>query len=296
MTTETNNNQPIDLNFATLAERNVQYNARASVVDFDASIGEYSQLSDLAKTQCAGIFDLPYGYSVSERLDIFPTKKANFPAPLLIFIHGGYWHSQSKEDAALMAKVYTDAGVAVAVLEYPLAPKVTLPEIVRSVRNAVAWLYKNAATYGVDPSRIFASGSSAGGHLVGMLLSTNWQADYRLPKNVVAGGVGLSGLYDIRPLCETYHNEWLSLHTEQAERLSPIFQLPDIAVPLVLAVGGLETDAFKNQTEAYERAWREKAYPIARVHAPGSNHFNLPCEMARPDSDLNKAILKMIFS
>ncbi len=292
----TNNNLPIDLNFANLAERNTQYNARASVVDFDACVLEYAELSELARKQCVGIFDLEYGHAVSERLDIFPTKKSNDLAPLLIYIHGGYWRSQTKEDAALMAKAYTDAGVAVAILEYPFAPQATLAEIVRSVRSAVAWLYKHATTYGVDPNRMFASGSSAGGHLVGMLLSSNWHADYRLPKNVIAGGVGLSGLYDLRPLCETYHNEWLNLHTEQAERLSPLFQLPETAVPLLLAVGGLETDGFKNQTEVYEQAYREKGYPVERVQAAGCNHFNLLCEMARPESDLNKAILKMIFA
>lgn len=292
----TNNNNVIDLNFANLAERNIQYNARASVVDFDACVLEYAERSELARKECVGIFDLEYGHAVSERLDIFPTKKSNKLAPLLIYIHGGYWRSQTKEDAALMAKAYTDEGVAVAVLEYPLAPQATLAEIVRSVRSAVAWLLKHATTYGVDPNRLFASGSSAGGHLVGMLLSSNWQADYRLPKNVIAGGVGLSGLYDLRPLCETYHNEWLNLHTEQAKRLSPLFQLPEAPVPLVLAVGGLETDGFKNQTEVYEQAYREKGYPVERVQAAGCNHFNLLCEMARPESDLNKAILKMIFT
>lgn len=289
------NNNPIDLNFATIDVRNVQYNARASVADFDACVLEYAQLSELARSQCVGIFDLQYGHSTAERLDIFPAKKANHPAPVLIYIHGGYWRSQTKEDAALMAKAYTDAGVAVAVLEYPLAPKATLAEIVRSVRSAVAWLYKNATTYGVDPNRIFASGSSAGGHLVGMLIAPNWQTDYQLPPNVIRGGVALSGLYDLRPLCETYHNEWLNLHTEQAERLSPLFELPETPVPLVLAVGGLETDGFKNQTDVYERAYRAKGYPVKRVQTPHCNHFNLLCEMVKPDSDLNKAILKMIF-
>jgi len=291
----TDNNHLIDLNFTNIDERNIQYNARASVADFDACVLEYAQLSELARSQCVGIFDLQYGHSVSERIDIFPVKKANYPAPLLIYIHGGYWRSQTKEDAALMAKAYTDAGVAVAVLEYPLAPLATLAETVRSVRSAVAWLYKNVATYGVDLNRMFASGSSAGGHLVGMLLSTTWQAAYQLPKNVIRGGVGLSGLYDLRPLCDTYHNEWLCLHTEQAEKLSPLFQLPETPVPLVLAVGGLETDGFKNQTETYERAWREKGYPVERVQAASCNHFNLLCEMARPDSDLNRATFNMIF-
>ncbi len=295
LSTTTENNSAIDLTFGDLAERDRQYNARASVADFDACVREYAQLSALARTQCVGIYDLQYGLSVAERLDVFPAKKAHHLSPVLIFIHGGYWRAQTKEDAALMAKTYTEAGVAVVTLEYPLLPKATLAETVRSVRSSVAWLYRNAAIYGIDRNRIFASGSSAGGHLVGMLMAPGWQSDYDIPTDVIRGGVGLSGLYDIRPLCETHINEWLRLHPEQAERLSPLFQLPDYPAPLVLAVGGLETDGFINQTEIYERAWRDKGYPVQRVMAADRNHFNLLSEMARPDCELNQATLRMIF-
>ena len=285
----------IDLTFSNLAERDRQYNARASVADFEYCVRQYAELSDIARRSCVGICDLQYGLANSERLDIFPVNRSVALAPALIFIHGGYWRSQSKENSALMAQVYTDAGVAVVTLEYPLLPSVTLAETVRSVRSAVAWLYTNAAAYGIDPRQMFASGSSAGGHLMGMLLAPGWQADYGLPEDVVRGGVGLSGLYDIRPLCDTHVNEWLRLYPDQAERLSPYFQLPNLSLPLVLAVGGLETEGFRNQTDAYERAWRAKGYPVTRVQANDRNHFNLLCDMADPKSALNHATLSMIF-
>lgn len=288
--------ETIDLLFASLPERDKQYNARASVADFDACVREYTELSALARQQCVGVHDLRYGMGRAERLDLFPVASARRPSPLLVFIHGGYWRSQTKEDAALMAKVFTDAGVAVATLEYPLLPEATLAEAVREVRSAVAWLHANAAQYGVDPQRIFASGSSAGGHLTGMLLAPGWQAGYGLPGNVIRGAVGLSGLYDIRPLCDTSINAWLRLHPEQAELLSPLFLLPEAPVPLVLAVGGLETDGFKNQTAAYEQAWRQKGYPVTRVPTPHCNHFNLLCELAKPDSPLTRATLDMVLS
>lgn len=284
----------MDLLFDTLEERDRQYNARASVADFEACVRDYAERAQEARRQCVGIHDLRYGMGQAERLDLFPAVSARRPAPLLIFIHGGYWRAQTKEDAPLMAKVFTDAGVAVATLEYPLLPEATLAETVREVRSAVAWLYRHGADYGVDPSRIYASGSSAGGHLTGMLMAPGWQASYGLPPDVIKGGLGLSGLYDIQPLCDTHINAWLRLHPEQAKHLSPLYHLPDIATPLVLTVGGLETDGFKNQTNVFEAAWRDKGYPVTRVEAAHCNHFNLLCELALPDSPLTRETLKMI--
>lgn len=284
----------IDLCFANLQERERQYNARASVADFDACVREYAELSALARQQCVGLHDLRYGMGRAERLDLFPAASARQPSPLLIFIHGGYWRSQTKEDAALMSRVFTGAGVAVAVLEYPLLPEATLAEAVREVRSAVAWLHGNARHYGIDPHRIYASGSSAGGHLTGMLLAPGWQESYGLPETVIRGGLCLSGLFDIQPLCDTSVNTWLRLHPEQARLLSPLYALPSAPVPLVLAVGGLETDGFKNQTQAYENAWREKGWPVTRVQAPRCNHFNLLCELAKPQSPLTLATLEMV--
>ena len=284
----------IDLDFGTREERDRQYNARATVADFDACMREYAESSALARRQCVGIHDLRYGMGVAERLDLFLPASARRPAPLLIFIHGGYWRALRKEDSAMMAKVFTDAGVAVATLEYPLLPEATLPETVREVRSAVAWLHRHGAAYGIDPDRMYASGSSAGGHLIGILLASGWQASYGLPPVAIQGGVGLSGLYDIQPLCDTHINDWLRLTPEQAHRLSPLYHLPDTPVPLVLAVGGLETEGFHNQTAAMDAAWRAKSYPVVRVEAPHCNHFNLVGELALPDSPLTQATLAMI--
>ena len=284
----------IDLDFGTRAARDRQYNARASVADFDACMRTYAESSALARQQCAGILDLRYGMGVAERLDLYLPASTRRPAPLLVFIHGGYWRALRKEDSAMMAKVFTDAGVAVATVEYPLLPEATLPETVREVRSAVAWLHRHGAAYGIDPDRLYASGSSAGGHLVGMLLAPGWQASFGLPEAAIQGGVGLSGLYDIQPLCDTHINDWLRLTPEQAHRLSPLYHLPDTPTPLVLAVGGLETEGFHNQTAAMDAAWRAKSYPVVRVEAPHCNHFNLVGELALPDSPLTQATLAMI--
>lgn len=284
----------IDLFFPDLRQRGVEYNARASVPDFDACVAEYARLAAEAKAACPGLYNLKYGPARGEALDLFPVPGPRQPSPIFVFIHGGYWRSQSKTDAALMARVFTDAGVAVAVLEHTLLPVATLAEVVREMRSAIAWLHQNAATYGIDPSRIIAGGSSAGAHLVGMLLAEGWQEEFGVPADVLKGAMALSGLYDIRPICDIEANEWLRLVPSQAERLSPLFMIPDHAPPLVLSVGGLETQGFRNQTRAYAEAWRAKSHPLRIVDAPDRNHFNLLSDLAFPDRPLTRTVLEMI--
>lgn len=286
----------IDLMFNDLAERTVQYNARASVDDFDACMAQYSALATEAKTQTPGIYDIHYGMGAAERLDLFPA--ANQPSPLLVFIHGGYWHSQRKEEACSMAASFTHHGVAVATVEYTLQPEATLAEIVREVRSAISWLYHHASQYGIDPERIFVSGSSAGGHLSGMLIADDWQHLYRVPVNVIKGALALSGLYDIRPLCDIYVNDWMRLMPEQAATLSPLFMLPDNAnaPQILLDVGAHETQGFKNQTLAYHNACLEKGLNVRLLEDRHSNHFTLVNALANPDSSMFKNVMTMILS
>ncbi len=286
----------IDLMFDDTAARAMQYNARASVEDFDACMAEYAALAKRAKAQTPGIYDLRYGMSAAERLDLFPASAQ--PAPLLIFIHGGYWHSQRKEEACSMAAAFAQRGVAVATLEYTLAPEATLAEIVHEVRSAVAWLYHHGAPFGIDPARIFVSGSSAGGHLCGMLIADGWQERYRLPPNAIKGALALSGLYDLRPLCDTYINDWLHLTPEQAQSLSPLFMLPQKqhASQILLDVGAKETQGFKNQTQAYYAACVERGLNVQLLNDSHSNHFTLVNELANPDSAMFKQVMAMIGS
>lgn len=286
----------IDLDFGNRAERDRQYNARATVADFDACMREYSQRSLQVRQNHVGIFDLYYGPGRDQRLDLYPVTAARQPAPLFVFIHGGYWRALSKTDSSMMVPAMTQAGIAVATLEYTLLPESTLFETVREVRSAIAWLYHHAAAFGVDPERIVVSGSSAGGHLAGMVAADGWQDQYRLPPDVVKGMVGLSGLYDLRPLCGTHINEWLQLHPEQAQRLSPLFHLPPPSFPVVMTVGGKETDGFKNQTRAYYEACLGARANAHLVSAPHCNHFDLVHELCDPSSELMTTVSGLIRS
>jgi arylformamidase len=283
-----------DLTFADLATRAVQYNARASVADFDAEMRKYAQLAAASRQSCPAVLDIQYGMGRAERLDIFLAAAAAQPAPVFVFLHGGYWRSQRKEDACSMAEAMTRHGIAVAMVEYTLLPEATLAEVVREVRSALAWLFRHGADYGIDTGRIFVGGSSAGGHLAGMLYSDDWQEAFNVPQDVIKGVLGLSGLYDIRPLCDINVNEWLRLYPDQAALLSPILRLPKAGPPVVLAVGGLETQGFKNQTHHFHAELERRGLPVQLVENRHNNHFDLVSELADPSSALFQAALRLM--
>lgn len=285
-----------DLEFALIAAREIQYDARKSVPDFEQEMKTYTALAVEAKKRCSGILDIQYGSGRAERLDIYPAHAAAQPSPLFVFIHGGYWHSQTKEDAGSMITAFVEHGVAIAVIEYTLEPESTLPEIVREVRSAISWLHANASHYGFDPDRLYVGGSSAGGHLAGMLACDGWQSAYNLPADAVKGVLCMSGLYDLRPLCDISVNTWLRLTKKQAELMSPALLQPRAGVNMVFSVGGKEVLGFKHQAFMMHDTWTKLGVSATFVEDIENNHFSLVNELSKPGSPLFTETIKMIES
>ncbi|SEJ81462.1 arylformamidase [Pseudomonas linyingensis] len=270
----------------------VQYNARASVADYAQYPRLYRELSDHAHASLPCFKDVAYGPGAAERLDIFPASRPD--APVLLFIHGGYWRALSKADSAFMAPALTAAGACVVVIDYDLAPAVSLDHIVAQVRRALAWVHGNIAAFGGDPQRLYASGSSAGGHLVGMLLAGGWQAEHGLPGDVLRGALPVSGLFDLCPLLDTHINGWMQLDEAAAWRNSPQFSQPVAAGELVVAYGALETAEFARQSANYLRAWRSRGLPGRLLAVPERNHFDVVLELGQPGTPLYRALLQLM--
>jgi len=269
------------------------YNARASVPDCLPFLKEYTDFSAEARHKVNGELGVPYGGHADETLDIFPAAAAG--SPVFFFIHGGYWRALSKDDSSFMAPAFTHAGATVVAINYSLAPAVSLDTIVDQCRRALAWVYRNIEHYQGDPGRIHISGSSAGGHLVGMLLAGGWHGAYGLPADIVHSASPLSGLFDLRPLVQTHINEWIKLDLESAMRLSPLFHLPqNEGCPLLIGWAQHDTAEFKRQSRAYCEAWEQRGWPACQFEAPGTNHFNVLMQMRDPGSALSRAILKLM--
>ena len=194
-----------------------------------------------------------------------------------------------------MAETFTAAGICVVALNYALAPAVSLDEIVRQCRAALAWVYENIHRYGGDRDRIHVAGSSAGAHLAAMLCAAAWAPSFGLPEGVVKGATLLSGLYDLEPLLLTHPNEWLKLDRAAALRNSPIRMLPPPGLPMVFSYAPNETDEFKRQSEVYMAACQAVGCNCQFVAAPGTNHFDIVFELCRKDSALTQAVWQTIW-
>ena len=181
-----------------------------------------------------------------------------------------------------------------AVVNYALIPTVDMDELVRQVRASVAWLHRNVAALGGDPARLTVSGHSAGGHLVAMLMATDWARFAGLPADVVKAGCGISGLYDLEPIRLSYLNETLGLTPETARRNSPVHLVPASAGRLLLAVGAKEGDEYHRQTESLAAAWRRRGLAVEVMDMAGHDHFSIITELGDPGTPLSRAILRQI--
>lgn len=276
--------------FTTQEVLDQEYNAAAAVPESPAIILGWGARSAAARQNLVSELGVKFGPTREEYLDIFPAGEG---APVHVFVHGGYWRRFSAREHSLVAPALVAAGVTVVVVNYALCPAVTIDEIVRQVRAALAWVHDQAETFGGDPARITVSGHSAGGHLVAMALLTDWAGDYDRPADLVKGAVAISGLFDLAPFPYTYLQPALQLDWGQVRRNSPILNLPERAPPLVLAVGGKESGEFRRQSRDFLAAWRAKGLEALYLEPAGLNHFTVLEALESPASPLFRTLVAL---
>lgn len=277
-----------------------QLNLRARWPEHEQYFEHWARDSAAARARLDARLDLAYGASEGQTLDIFPANlvpaaAGSEPAPLLAFIHGGYWQSLDKGDFSYLAPAFVEAGIAFASLNYDLAPKVGVGEIVGQIRSALVWLARHGPAHGVDPARIFVAGHSAGGQLAVMALVTDWPAlAGAVPADLVKGACTVSGVYELEPLRLSYHQEVLGLDPETVRSMSPLRCLPDRAGPLVCAVGSEETAEFLIQQDELVAAWRDRGLAVRVVALPGRNHFSAVDALGDPRHPLFEAARALV--
>ena len=279
--------------FETQEALDEQYDVERSVPDFTVYARHYVDESKLARHRLRPNLDIPYGPTKAEYVDIFPARERN--APVLLFIHGGYWRMLSAKEFSCTALGPVSAGVTVVVVNYALCPMVSIDEIVRQARASVAWTWRNAKSLGADPNRLFVSGHSAGGQLTAMCMNTAWEHDYDIPNDVIKGGCSISGVFDLRPIRFTCMQPAIQLDDGVIARNSPQLLAPrEQRQPLLFSVGGSETAEFQRQTNDYLAHWRASGNEAQLLAQLGKNHFDAIFGLEDASSPLCQAIFKMM--
>ena len=235
-----------------------QYNARAAIPEHGQIFARWAADSAAARARSAPALDLRYGDGPFETLDVFPAARPG--APVLVFIHGGYWRALDKRDQSFLAPPLVAAGAMVVLPNYALCPAVSIATIALQLTRALAWTYRNAERHGGNPARMVVAGHSAGGHLAAMMLACRWpEVGADLPSDLVKAALAISGLFDLEPLRHApFLRADLRLTPADVRRLSPVRFAPPRQGKLAAVVGGAESAEFQRQNALIRSAWGER--------------------------------------
>lgn len=278
--------------------------------NYQPHVQAYAERSQQAHRTLLCRRNLAYGKSPRQVLDLFvPACSAAQPA-LLVFIHGGYWQELSKDESAFSARAALAQGLALAVIDYTLAPQASVAEMVAECRQALAWLQRHALSLGFDAGRIVVAGSSAGAHLAAMTaMPSAWAAaapsavPHTTPAatlanaaqvNPVRAVVLVSGIYEVEPLVGTAINHALGLTIEAARAVSPALQTLHGFPPAVVCWGEVETDEFKRQSSDFARQLGQAGSNCLSFEVPGKNHFDIVLDLLQPGTRLGDATRDLI--
>ena len=262
------------------AARDAAYDNLAGVPDSAAQVAHRNALSVTFRAAHVGHLDLPFGRGERECWDLYPAARAD--APCLVFIHGGYWQRNRREDFAIMAEGALAAGWSVAICGYTLAPEASMSRIVAEIHRALDWLAAHGPAHGVA-GKVIASGWSAGGHLAALA------AEHPL----VVGALAMSGIYELAPIANTNLNDKLRLTPEEIAAHSPI-RRPVVQKPIAIAYGGRELPELRRQSHVFHRHRAEAQAPGALIPVPEADHFRMLEALWRRDGLLLRAAAEVL--
>jgi arylformamidase len=250
--------------------------------------------SELARERLGAPKRFAYGPAEIEALDVFTGKAPN--APVNVFVHGGAWRTGRAKDYHYAAEMFVKAGANFAVLDFNNVGEVggDLLAMADQIRRGVAWVYKNAKSFGGDPERLYVSGHSSGGHWIGVLLTTDWQKELGLPPTLIKGGVAGSGMFDLKAPRMSKRSAYVKFTDEMEERLSSQRHLDKLVAPVRLVYGTLETPEFQRQSRDFAAAVAAAGKPVALSVMEGYNHFEVMESLGNPYSLFGRAVLEQM--
>jgi arylformamidase len=263
------------------AARDAAYNNNLAVANSAVLVERRNAASAAFRAAHPAGLDVPYGPAPRQRFDLFPGSSP--AAPCLVFIHGGYWQRNTREDFACFSQGVLAHGWSMALPGYTLAPEATLTEIVSEIRRALDWLGADGVKHGVCAGPIVVSGWSAGGHLTAMALDHPH----------VAAGLAISGIYELAPIRDTYLDAKLRLTDAEIAALSPL-RLPPVPKPLAISYGAAELPALIEDSRDLHARRTAAHAPGRLLPIAGADHFTILEELRRPEGKLVRAALDLV--
>ncbi|HVY14696.1 MAG TPA: alpha/beta hydrolase [Rhodopila sp.] len=258
------------------AERDAAYNNTAAVADSAVLSAAREVASSAFRVANPMHLDLRYGPRERNTWDLFPQPDPD--APCIVFIHGGYWQRNSKEQFANLIAGPHANGWAAALPGYTLAPDATLTQIVAEVHAALDWLADRGPAHGIN-GPVVLSGWSAGGHLTAACL------DHPLVK----AGLAISGVFELGPIRDTYLNDKLRLAEAEIVALSPMRQ-PMVPKPLAIAYGTKELPPLVSDSRDLHALRASQHLPGALIPVAGADHFTIVHELRDAEGVLTRQL------
>jgi arylformamidase len=255
----------------------------------------YATSSDTTRARLGAPKRFSYGPTEIEGLDLYPAKTAN--APIFVFIHGGRWLFGKAKDYGYPADLFVNAGVNYIALDFIAvdAAKGDLRPMADQVRRAIAWVYKNAASFGGDSKRFYVGGHSSGGHLCGVALVTDWEKDFGLPADFITGGLLMSGIYDLKaPRLSGTRSAYVKFDDDMEQSLSSQRHLDKLRAPITVTYGGFESPEFQRQSHDFAAAVKAAGKPVELLEAPSFNHFEMCESLGNPYGPNGLSALKLM--
>jgi len=270
----------------SMLDYEAEYNNRRRVPESPEIMARWQAASAAYARSAMGELDQPYGSGERQRYDLFRAGVRS--APLIVYIHGGYWQRGDRKDYSFLAEGLNRAGIDVAIASYSLCPSASVMDIVAELRLCLAAIWHKTKTH---PAVI---GHSAGGHLTAAMLQTDWKSFAGLPDALVSAGMAISGLFELLPLVGTSINDAIGLNDATAREASPLFwPPPPMDRSLIAAVGELESGEFHRQSREITVLWARAGLATEFLSVPDSNHFTIVDELAKPDGVLFKRVLAL---
>jgi arylformamidase len=273
-------------------ELDAAYDQSVWAPNWQPIVRRWATNSEAVRARLGAPLRYAYGATPIEGLDVYTTKRPN--APINLFIHGGAWRTGLAKDSAFPAELFVHAGAHFVVPDFAAVQDVggSLLPLADQVRRAVAWVHRNAQRFGGDSNRIYVSGYSSGGHLAGVILTTDWRKDFNLPADTVKGGLCCSGMFDLKPVRLSARGKYINFTDAMEEALSPQRHLSKLQAPLIVAYGGtLESPEFQRQSRSFAEAVQAAGKAVQLLVGDGYNHFEVIETLGSPYGLLGRAVL-----